>query len=1145
LRRAAALLALAAVAAGAAAAVLVLTRGEDGLETAEGAPRRGEAGVSVAFRDVARERGLDFRHGAFRFGVSADAAAMTGGGLCWLDADGDGRLDLYVVNGYAEADRAEWRAAGGLPTSRLYRNEGARFADVTRASGTGLALRGQGCVAADLDRDGDTDLFVTSAEFPALLWNDGDGTFTEGAEAAGVRDFGWHTGAAVGDVNRDGWPDLLVAGYVDQGAPIEGATVGFPGTHRGRRDRLYLSEGRVAGRVRFREVGERAGLEVAGFEYGLGVVLADLDRDGDLDAYLANDTNPNRLYENVAWPGGAAADPAGLGFRFEERAAPAGVADPGSGMGVAAADADGDGRLDLFVTNARRQEHAVYRSRPPDEQEPSFDDVRGALGPSFTGSTGWGVTWADFDLDADLDLALVNGGIPVLDLAEDAQPAQLFLQDGGRYAAKALEGLPPLLARGSAAADYDDDGDLDLAVNSAAGALVLLENRGTTGSWLEVGGLDPGTEVTAVLPDGRELRRVVLAGSSFLSSEDPRVHFGLGDASRVRELVIRRLDGTTERLRDLPVDRRLTLGDAGSTERRTGSTAGDHLIDGCVPAQGGGHSVARVWNEQVLAAIRRDVPAPTVHARNLFHLSAAMWDAWAAYDARADGYVVREKLHADDVEAARETAISYAAYRILLQRYSIAAGLEQTFDGLVGAMKALCYRIDYVETSGDSPAALGNRIAAAVLERGRADGAGEEVRYADPDYRAVNAPLVVEEGGAAMSDPSRWQPLALARLVAQNGVPIPGRVQRFVGSRWGHVDSFALPPGRPGLPADPGRPPRYGEAEFVEQALDVVRRSGELDGSAPATIDIGPAVRGGSTLGTNDGRGHPVNPATGRPYAPNVVRRGDFARALTEFWADGPESETPPGHWNTVANDVSDAPGFRHVLDGRQVDRLEWDVKLYFALNGAVHDAAVAAWGVKRHYDSARPISMIRYLAGRGELPERPGLVERITKASSARGQRHAHLRAHVGELAVRAWRADPRPDRAAGVGWVLATRWLPYQKPTFVTPAFAGYVSGHSTFSRAAAEVLTSITGSPYFPGGLLEWPVRRGGLLNEPGPSEDLVLQWATYYDAADDAGISRLYGGIHIAADDLAGRMLGSRCGKDAWALAQRYFDGTARA
>jgi hypothetical protein len=550
---------LTALAAVAAAAVLtaVVVAAQGGPAPAAARDRAGTPGVAVAFRDVAAARGLAFRHGAFRFGISADPVAMVGGGLCWLDFDADGWLDLFVVNGYAESDRAEWAVRGGLPTSRLFRNDGGRFVDVTRGSGAGLAVRGQGCVAADLDRDGHTDLLVTTAEYSALLWNDGDGTFTEGAGAAGIDTFGWHTGAAAGDLNGDARPDLVVAGYVDLNRRIDGATLGFPNTYRGRRDLLFLNQGDRT----FREVGVEAGLEAARFEYGLGVMLADLDRDGDLDAYVANDAKPNRLYENVPWPGGAEADPAGLGFRFEERAAAAGVADPNSGMGVAAADYDGDGRSDLFVTNARRQVHAVYRSRPPDAQEPSFDDVRSDLGPAFSGSTGWGVSWADLDLDADLDLVVANGDVPVTDLAADAQRVEAFLNRRGRYDELGLGRLRPLNARGSAAADYDNDGDVDVAVACVGGRLALLENTGTTGNWLEVqlDGFHPGAEVTAALPDGRRLRRQVLAGSSYLSSEDPRSHFGLGGAREVREVVVRWPGGEETRVREVRANRLLVV----------------------------------------------------------------------------------------------------------------------------------------------------------------------------------------------------------------------------------------------------------------------------------------------------------------------------------------------------------------------------------------------------------------------------------------------------------------------------------------------------------------------------------------------------------------------------------------------------------
>jgi Domain of unknown function (DUF6851) len=593
-------------------------------------------------------------------------------------------------------------------------------------------------------------------------------------------------------------------------------------------------------------------------------------------------------------------------------------------------------------------------------------------------------------------------------------------------------------------------------------------------------------------------------------------------------------------------------------------SADAYTIDGCERADLGGRSVARVWDEALLDGIRRDVPAPTVHARNLFHTSAAMWDAWAAYDPDADGYFVDEKHEADDVRAAREAAISYAAYRVLLHRYSLAAGLQATFDELVATMESLCYRIDFTSTEGDSPAALGNRIARAVIDAGRDDGSLEPRRYIDTTYRPANQPLVVTDPGARMVDPNRWQPLALAQIVTQNGLPIPGNVQRFVGPQWGRVAGFALPASTDGLPVDPGPPPRLGDdpasAEAFEQAaVDVLRDSSYLDPGDGATIDIGPGSFGDNPLGTNDGDGHDVNPSTGDPYASNAVPRGDFARALAEFWADGPESETPPGHWNTIANDVSDSRDLELRIggEGAEVDRLEWDVKLYFALNGAVHDAAVAAWGVKGYYDSARPISMIRYMGGKGQssdpagpayhpegLPLVPGLVEVVTADSSAPGQRHEHLADHVGEVAVKAWQGNPEdPSQASGVGWIRAVDWVPYQRATFVTPAFAGYVSGHSTFSRAAAEVMAAFTGDPYFPGGIAEWTVATGDLVTEAGPSRDVTLQSATYFDAADQAGISRIFGGIHIRADDFAGRRIGASCGRDAWTLAQRYFDGTA--
>ncbi|NND03275.1 MAG: vanadium-dependent haloperoxidase, partial [Acidimicrobiia bacterium] len=378
---------------------------------------------------------------------------------------------------------------------------------------------------------------------------------------------------------------------------------------------------------------------------------------------------------------------------------------------------------------------------------------------------------------------------------------------------------------------------------------------------------------------------------------------------------------------------------------------------------------------------------------------------------------------------------------------------------------------------------------------------------------------------------------------------------------WGGVTSFALPPAPDALPIDPGDPPYLGDpasdAAFREAAIEVIRYSSLLDPRVESMIDISPGSIGNNNLGANDGSGHDTNPATGTPYTSNVVNQADFGRAMAEFWADGPDSETPPGHWNTLANAVSDSldPALHIRGQGEAVDRLEWDVKLYVALNAATHDGAIAAWGTKGYYDYSRPISMIRYMGGIGQssdpaqpsfhekgLPLEAGLIEVVTAESTAAGERHAHLAGNEGEIAVRSWRGTPedRERDIGGVDWILAVDWVPYQLPTFVTPSFAAYVSGHSVFSRAAAEVLTAFTGDEYFPGGLGEWTIQAGSYEFEHGPDDDIILQWATYRDAADQAGLSRLYGGIHVRADDFAGRKMGAEIGQAAWAAAQRYFE-----
>lgn len=577
-------------------------------------------------------------------------------------------------------------------------------------------------------------------------------------------------------------------------------------------------------------------------------------------------------------------------------------------------------------------------------------------------------------------------------------------------------------------------------------------------------------------------------------------------------------------------------------------------------------SMARRWDEAILNAIRRDNPRPPVHARNLYHMSAAMWDAWAAFDSEADGVFYTTKHTASDVAKARDEAIAYAAYGVLHARYSpsLAVNAAISQDCFAKLMDKLGYDPTIETTTGDTPAAIGNRIAQQILADTKEDGSNEANNYADlTGYTQVNPPLVVEEPGVKVTDPNIWQHINLAEAETQNGLPIGAGTQGYVGSNWDGVTPFSLTRPTPDdFYFDPGPFPTMSSPRMKEWVVDLVVKHSKLDPDWPETLDISPGAYGNNSLGANDGTGHPVNPVTGQAYAANVVPLGDFARVLAELWADGPKSETPPGHWNTIANGVVEHPLFTRKLAGagEALTPLEWDVKMYLALNGAVHDAAVTAWGLKRKSLGPRPITLIRYMSQLGQssdpsgpsynpggIPLVPGHIELITEASSAPGERHEHLRHYLGQIAVLTWRGEPgdRAHETGGTAWMRGVEWMPYQRRTFVTPPFPGFISGHSTFSRSAAEVLTLMTGSKYFPGGLGQYTAKKEAyLVFEDGPSVDVTLQWATFYDAADQAGQSRLWGGIHIEADDFVGRTMGSHVGESAFAKAMSYFDGTAR-
>jgi len=620
-------------------------------------------------------------------------------------------------------------------------------------------------------------------------------------------------------------------------------------------------------------------------------------------------------------------------------------------------------------------------------------------------------------------------------------------------------------------------------------------------------------------------------------------------------------------------------------------------------------SVARRWNDVMLDAIRTDLARPTVQARNLFHFSIALYDSWAAYDAVASPYLLGKTVGGftcpftgiappADLEAAREETMSYAAYRLLSYRYLRSPGAVRSLARFDSLFIALGYNLFFESTdySTGSPAALGNYIAQSIIAYGLQDGANEANSYASPHYQPVNPPLIVAlPGDSALVDPNHWQPLTVSTFIDQNGNVIPGSTPAFLTPEWGAVTPFALTPAdltlhpRNGYDYrvyhDPGPPPALDTLDASNPSSILYRFgfelvavwSSHLKSRDKQLVDISPRSLGNNPVlpqtqaaipgfyqlqrGGDTGTGRPMNPRTGLPYEPQYVPRGDYTRVLAEFWADGPTSETPPGHWFTILNRVSDHPAFvkRFGGQGPVLGDLEWDVKAYFALGGAVQDAAIACWGIKGWYDGIRPISAIRWMSGRGQssdpsLPHYspagmtliPGSVELVRPGDPLAGPGGIH----VDKIKVRAWRGpvlitNPATD-TAGVGWILGENWWPYQRPTFVTPPFAGYTSGHSTYSRAAAEVLTAITGDEYFPGGMAEFLAPRNQfLVFEEGPSVDVTLQWATYRDASDQCSLSRIWGGIHPPMDDIPGRLIGERIGKRAASLAAQYFGVTTAA
>jgi hypothetical protein len=458
-----------------------------------------------------------------------------------------------------------------------------------------------------------------------------------------------------------------------------------------------------------------------------------------------------------------------------------------------------------------------------------------------------------------------------------------------------------------------------------------------------------------------------------------------------------------------------------------------------------GDTIVVRWNEKVLDSIRNSTLGPPMVARAAAIIHTCIYDAWAAYDPFAAGTRFGDDLRRPFWEwtnANKTEAISYAAHRAAVDLFPNRKPQLDAF------MSSLGYNPNLQPSNPNSPAGIGVRACAAVLDYRHNDGSNQLGNlhpgpYSDwTGYQPVNQPMVVANpiNPATVVNPNKWQPLTYPD---KNGNIV---TPSYLGAHWGNVRPFAMTSGSQHRSSTP--PAQYGTNKYVQQANEVIALSANLT---------------------------------------------DRQKAIAEYWADGPNSEQPPGHWQLFAQFVS-------RRDGHNIDR---DAKMFFALTNAVLDASIAAWDDKRAFDYVRPITAIRYLK---------------------RGQQ------------ISAWAGPGQGTRLIDGG-----TWKPYQATWFPTPPFAEYVSGHSAFSAAAAEVLKRFTGSDTF-GYSATFPA--GASNVEPGiaPATDIVMSWPTFSVAADEAGISRRYGGIHFVQGDLDGRSLGRTVGTQVWIKAIYCFYGS---
>ena len=1090
-------------------------------------------------------------------------------GALWLDYDLDGHLDIFLSDYHSYS------------MNKLYRNLGNETFELIDLSSVMLNKNSFSAIFMYVNDDEYPDIYVANdfdQNNPLLISQGGSG-FVNEAESYQVLDPRDGMGLATCDYDNDLDIDFLVTNIKENSYFVNN----------------YTAENE------FTNISED--VNIYDTQWAWGAIFTDFTHDGYEDLYIANgffNNEKNEYFQSVFAPDGRKFQHA----QFSDEP----IAETNS-RSVNSFDYDNDGDLDLVVSNINSSLE-FYENKSIDTY--FNDDISGSwlkvnLQGTIANRDGLGAIVEIEDSNENLQTRLYNGsGFQ----HQSLQSLHFGLNDASHI--KSISVTWPSSTGTEVFENINIDVNQTYEIIEGQGIQLINNNTSVKiPGCTDVNSCNYNPEATVSNNTCEYLTSGEISGPEVVNPLETYSYTYSGGTSFSNYLwdvvngTIVQGQGTNTIQVTWEIDVEGSLNIIGSNETCS-SNAVEYNVQMELPsADDSNYSIARLWNELLLEAIRNDLARPTVHARNLFHTSAAMYDAWAIVNSKGDPYLIGNSVHGYDVpfdsfsNELSETennraAISYAAYRIIRHRFLNSPGWPLIKARTDNLMSLLNFDIDNyeVDNNNEDPIALGNFIAENYISYGLEDGSVEDDNYENQYYAPVNEPLVPEfSGNSTITNPNRWQPLSLNVFIDQSGNILDESTPEFLGAEWGNVNPFGLSQDdmtiytRDGnsynVYHDPGAPSELDDnqqtnLDYINAFSMVSIWGSHLSKDDGVMWDISPNSIGNVSEdsypdnisqydtfydyynGGDSGMGYSLNPVTNESYDTQVVARGDYTRVLAEFWADGPDSETPPGHWFVLLNSISDNPLLEKKFQGigDELSNLEWDIKSYFIMGGVMHDAAITAWGIKGWYDYVRPISAIRYMGDLGQstdqslsnynengLPLIDGYIEIIDQDDPLSGESNEN----VGKIKLYTWRGhdyieNPAVDQA-GVGWILAEEWWPYQRPTFVTPNFAGYVSGHSTYSRAAAEALTHFTGSPYFPGGMGEYIARENEfLVFEEGPSQEIKLQWASYRDASDQCSLSRIWGGIHPYIDDMPGRFIGSVVGVESFNYGAAYFESS---